>query len=354
MAPKSRRPRPRRSCRPAVAGCIYMSVSISMIFASIGIHGVPASRHSPRLKGGAEARLPHILQTKGVPVKIFCDPSEVEPSALQQLKTVAESGLVTGHVAAMPDVHLGKGATVGSVFASDKWVAPNAVGVDIGCGMAAVPIKGLHRSELTDDMCKAIRAKIKARIPTGFSEHKDPLKGADDFIQKSIRTTPHGSPCSNWLIESLTVKHIKQLGTLGGGNHFLEVLYDDGDDNIWIMLHSGSRNIGNICAQYWDNVAKGQTLPPSGMVFNPSTDRKVISRELAFLRIPCEAGQAYLSDMRWCQRYAEENRRRMLEIMVKIVQEVTGHQADFKHAVNIHHNYCSPIEFSDRLIDMHV
>eukprot|EP00954_Amorphochlora_amoebiformis_P003200 250138-Amorphochlora_amoeboformis.AAC.1 len=101
MAPKSRRPRPRRSCRPAVAGCIYMSVSISMIFASIGIHGVPASRHSPRLKGGAEARLPHILQTKGVPVKIFCDPSEViaprllvEPSALQQLKTVAESGLL--------------------------------------------------------------------------------------------------------------------------------------------------------------------------------------------------------------------------------------------------------------------
>mmetsp|Transcript_8150 Transcript_8150/g.15124 ORF Transcript_8150/g.15124 Transcript_8150/m.15124 type:complete len:535 (-) Transcript_8150:76-1680(-) len=287
--------------------------------------------------------LPEVLTTKGVPVKVFCNSMEIEPAALSQLKTVAESGLVTGHVAAMPDVHLGKGATVGSVFASENWVAPNAVGVDIGCGMAAVPLN-MKKSDLTGEMCEAIRMKIKKRIPTGFNEHQEALEGALEFIEGALGMQKSEEEkdelCSEWLREAISEKHVKQLGTLGGGNHFLEVLYDE-DERVWVMLHSGSRNIGNICAAYWNDVARGKQDPPENIELDRQKDTRVVSPELSFLRISSLAGREYLKDMSWCQRYAQENRRQMLQVMLKIVQEVTGKSADMTHAVNIHHNFCS-------------
>eukprot|EP00210_Caulerpa_lentillifera_P001218 g1174.t1 len=274
-----------------------------------------------------EMKLPIVLKTKGVPIKLYAYPSEVEREAIKQLISIAESGLAVGFVSAMPDVHLGKGVTIGSVFASEEFVCPNAVGVDIGCGMCAVPIKDLHKDDLTLTQLQKMQRAIKKRIPVGFNSHNTPLDGAlealDEISHIKIPTKRLESEFRN------RKKIANQLGTLGGGNHFLELVYDE-RGMVWIMLHSGSRNIGNTSASYHDQVAKkmlsrqGKRVPPG----------------LNYLRIDSVEGQDYLKDMSWCQAYAMRNRQFMRDIMIDIVNEVTHHEPDLDHSVNIHHNFC--------------
>eukprot|EP00898_Chlorokybus_atmophyticus_P005653 jgi/Chlat1/6089/Chrsp40S05682 len=280
--------------------------------------------------------MPHVIETAGVPVYLYTNPDEVEVAALAQLRMIAEAGIAEGYVSAMPDVHLGKGATVGTVFASRSFVAPNAVGVDIGCGMAAVPVERLFR----DDLMKAdgtpskellkMQKLIKERVPTGFNEHEHSPPDA----QQALRRITREHEPSPWLkneIESQP-KVAKQIGTLGGGNHFLEVVYDE-TGQVWLMLHSGSRNIGNRTAIRYDGIAATQ-MKMDGRL---GRDKKT---ELNTLRIDSSEGQAYLQDMAWCQAYAFENRKAMLRVLQSVTREVSGARTDDNRLINAHHNFC--------------
>ena len=290
-----------------------------------GRFGPPSSALSIRYKSD----LPQIIETKGVPIHLYAYADEVEKQALDQVKILAESPIPVDYVSVMPDAHLGKGVTIGTVFASKDYVSPNAVGVDIGCGMAAIPIDGLYKNDLTHAQKVEIQGLIKQRIPTGFSQHKKTLDNAKEVLEE---ITEEVKP-SDWLKEQLLLPRVTdQLGTLGGGNHFLEVVYEDKNEQVWAMLHSGSRNIGNRVAQYYDNIAK-RLLQKQGV------DTKKLNG-LNYMPIESQEGQDYLRDMAWSQKYAWHNRRAMKEIMLEVIEKVTGHQADMEHSVNIHHNYC--------------
>lgn len=271
--------------------------------------------------------LPQIIPTNGVPIHLYAD--EIEPQALAQVKLLAESPLPTDYVALMPDAHLGKGVTIGTVFASEHYVCPNAVGVDIGCGMAAIPIDGLYKEHLTEAQKVAIQQQLKERIPTGFSQHRSKLEDTQEVLDE---ITAAVEP-TDYLKEQLMLPRVTdQLGTLGGGNHFLEVVYESKNEQVWVMLHSGSRNIGNRVAQHYDMVAKS-------MLQQQGVDTKRLNG-INYMPIESQEGRDYLRDMEWCQQYAFYNRKAMKNIMLDIVRKVTGHEADMNQAVNIHHNYC--------------
>lgn len=272
--------------------------------------------------------LPRIIETDGVPIYLYA--TDIEPDALKQLTILAESPLPVDYVSAMPDAHLGKGVTIGTVFATEAYVCPNAVGVDIGCGMAAIPIDGLYKDDLTQQNLVNIQRALKQRIPTGFDQHAKMLKGVKETIEK---ITEECEP-TDYIKQQLTnPKVTDQLGTLGGGNHFLEVLYDENSKQIWLMLHSGSRHIGNRVATHYDQVAK-YILQEQGVDTNAL-------RGINYMLIESQEGQDYLKDMEWCQQYAWQNRRFMKEIMIDVVERETGKHADLDHSVNIHHNYCA-------------
>src|SRR5438067_10702257 len=172
------------------------------------------------------------IQGRNVDIYAWTQPSGIEASALEQLKNISSLPWVFHHVAAMPDVHFGKGAAVGSVIAMKDAVAPAAVGVDIGCGMAAVKTS-LNASDLTDDL-RGIRSQIERAIPVGFHEHRDAIERRQD--EKLWKEFDQLTPA----VKDLFGKARRQLGTLGGGNHFIELNLDT-DENVWMMLHSGSR-----------------------------------------------------------------------------------------------------------------
>jgi tRNA-splicing ligase RtcB (3'-phosphate/5'-hydroxy nucleic acid ligase) len=188
-----------------------------------------------------------------VPVKIYTD--EVESSAMQQLYNLAQLPFIHSHIAAMPDVHMGKGATVGSVIPTRAAIIPAAVGVDIGCGMNAIRLS-IKASELPDNL-RAIRLTIEEAIPVGFNMHKTDRArrstiqalsgGLDQIIGKHKKIySMQKKPYQTW---------IRQIGTLGGGNHFIELCLDENND-VWVMLHSGSRGVGNVIGQYFISLAK--------------------------------------------------------------------------------------------------
>jgi tRNA-splicing ligase RtcB len=259
------------------------------------------------------------IQTGGVPVKVFA--GELDPGARRQLIDLAESGIAEEFVAAMPDVHFGLGATIGTVFASTWAVCPNAVGVDIGCGMAAVPFPGLTAEALGQGRRWDLHRAIKEKIPTGMTVHRE-RQWAPVFDDQA--RTP-------WLSMQLNDRAYQTLGTLGGGNHFIEIVHDP-SGQVWAMLHSGSRNLGKLTAERYNALAKTamenqQILPRN--------------RDLNYLELNTEEGQDYLLDMNWCQKFALANRQSMLERIAALVAEQTGAEAQWDGMVNIHHNFCS-------------
>ncbi|MFZ4618405.1 MAG: RtcB family protein [Rectinemataceae bacterium] len=268
-----------------------------------------------------------IIRTQGVPVKLFAN--QVDEGARRQLVDLAESGIAEEFVAAMPDVHFGMGATIGSVFASSWAICPNAVGVDIGCGMAAIPFPGLIKDRLSEDMKWAIHTRIKREIPTGMSVHPTEQKGS--ILDDEER--------SSWLSRQLTGRALRSLGTLGGGNHFIEIVHDP-EGKVWIMLHSGSRNLGKITAERYDGMAR------AGMKAKAVTPR---NRDLNWLAIDSGEGREYLLDMGWCQRFALANREAMLRTIAGILEEETDSGPDWAGLVNIHHNFASleEVRFKD-------
>ena len=266
-------------------------------------------------------------------VLMWADPAEVEPAALAQLRNIGALPWVVG-VRVMPDVHLGKGATVGSVIAMSQAVAPAAVGVDIGCGMAAVRTS-LSLDDLPDDL-HPLRTAIERAVPVGFAGHQVP-------VDPTALGMPRADlPAEGWArfwkgfdgldarVADQAKKAHSQLGTLGGGNHFIEVCADD-EGAIWVMLHSGSRGIGNLLAQA--HIETARALPHNA---------DLPDRDLAVFVAGTPEMAAYRRDLFWAQDYALRNRA----VMMALVQGVVGRWFDARgltvewgQTVQCHHNY---------------
>ncbi|ANV91444.1 RtcB family protein [Picosynechococcus sp. PCC 8807] len=242
---------------------------------------------------------------------------------LQMAKNVASLPFVFKHVSLMPDVHLGKGALVGSVIATKDAIIPAAVGVDIGCGMAALKLP--FTGDRLDGKLKQIRKDLEAIIPVGFEENKDVDKTVSNWGGwQNFKDLHRG-------VKNLESKALKQMGSLGGGNHFIEVCLDE-ENNVWLMLHSGSRHIGNKLAQCHIGTAKDLLK---------LAETKVPDPDLAYFVKGTPEFEAYWRDLQWAQNYAHFNRDVMLARFKKVIEKhlAGGKPTKALMVVNCHHNY---------------
>ncbi|MCC3769337.1 RtcB family protein [Streptomyces sp. UNOC14_S4] len=262
-----------------------------------------------------------------VPIRMWADPATVEDVAMQQLRNVSTLPWIEG-LAVMPDVHFGKGATVGSVIAMRGAVCPAAVGVDIGCGMSAVKTS-LTANDLPGDLSR-LRSKIEEAIPVGFSMHDDPVDPR----------RLHGLPTAGWddfwgrfdgVAEAVKFREgraLRQMGTLGSGNHFVEFCLDM-SGSVWLMLHSGSRNIGKELAEY--HIGQAQKL---------SHNQNLVDRDLAVFLAGTPQMAAYRHDLFWAQEYARHNREIMMALFKDVVRkEFKNAKVTFDPVISCHHNY---------------
>jgi tRNA-splicing ligase RtcB len=263
-----------------------------------------------------------VQRIKGDKVDVWAwtNPGEIEGVALDQLKNIAKLPWVFHHVAAMPDVHFGKGATVGSVIAMKGAVSPAAVGVDIGCGLGAIRTS-LTASALPDNL-HGLRRELERVIPVGFSEHRDPIERPED--KQLWDEFPHLTPA----VKDLFGKARRQLGSLGGGNHFIELCLDT-EDRVWMMLHSGSRNIGKTLADV--HIARAKKL---------AHNQELPDRDLAVFLAGTREMEEYRRDLFWAQRYAMKNRETMLDLYRGVLERFHP-GVQFGEAVLCHHNYVS-------------
>ncbi|MGN0678397.1 MAG: RtcB family protein [Oscillospiraceae bacterium] len=278
-----------------------------------------------------------ITEEKMLPIKIWSTAESVDEKCLEQAKNLAKLPFVHKWISLMPDTHAGKGMPIGGVLACEGTVVPNAVGVDIGCGMAFVqtniPVKVL-RYTITGSgtLLQAIVGDILRGIPTGFAHHSkaqssEVLDRAKEQLSKYENNTE--------LVENIEEGYY-QVGTLGGGNHFIE-LQEDENGLCTIMLHSGSRNFGYRICNYFNSIAKELNERWHSAV-NPEWG-------LAFLPIDSAEGQQYLNWMNLAMDFAYENRAAMLlcaeNIFSRLVEKYTGLVAEFTNEINCHHNYAA-------------
>ncbi len=267
-----------------------------------------------------------IHPTGNVPIFAWTDGVPVEPAALQQLRNIASLPFIHDHVAVMPDVHLGKGATVGSVIATRKAIVPAAVGVDIGCGMCAV-MTNLAAERLPDSL-KAIRSAIEVAVPVGPASHKDLPRSAERRWYGALKTRYEAIERKH---PGFAQKHSAafQIGTLGGGNHFIELCLDEAG-RVWVVLHSGSRNIGNKIGGYF--IARAREEMERQSIRLPD-------RDLAYLVEGSSLFDDYVEAVGWAQDYAMANRQAMLETVLKALASFFPDLAAQDVVVNCHHNY---------------
>jgi tRNA-splicing ligase RtcB (3'-phosphate/5'-hydroxy nucleic acid ligase) len=268
-----------------------------------------------------------------VPVKVWTP--DLEPEARRQLENVARLPIVHGHVAAMPDVHAGIGATVGSVIPTRGAVIPAAVGVDIGCGMNAVKLS-LGAKDLPESLAR-IRGAIEGAVPTGFDLHGAAAgrggsrEGAAKRLERGLARIVERNPKIGTMQKDFRETWVRQMGTLGGGNHFIELCLDE-EGAVWVMLHSGSRGIGNVIGRYFIERARREM---------ERQDAKLPDRDLAWLAEGTPAFEEYVEAVHWAQDYAIENRR---EMMRGVLGAIEPHLPAFRvvgEAINCHHNYVS-------------
>ncbi|MEM6570716.1 MAG: RtcB family protein [Planctomycetota bacterium] len=271
----------------------------------------------------------------GVPIKAWTRGVGIEESARRQLENTARLPIVHGHIAVMPDVHWGMGATIGSVVPTLGAIVPAAVGVDIGCGMCAARTT-LTASDLPDDL-KPMRNTIERAVPHGLSRRGRRDTGSWGEIPKRVgnlwRThleSGFGLLCDRYP----TLKNsnnVNQLGTLGTGNHFVEVCLDE-DDRVWFMLHSGSRGVGNKIARVFIEKAKKDMEHALG---------NLPDKDLAYLTEGTPHFDDYVEAVLWAQEFARINRQVMMENVIDSVRKLRGvkpFRADAT-VVNCHHNY---------------
>ena len=270
-----------------------------------------------------------VLSQGRVPVKIYTD--EIEPEAMQQLRNLSQLPFVHGHIAAMPDVHFGKGATVGSVIPCKGAIIPAAVGVDIGCGMNALRLS-IKADELPDSL-RRVRAAIEAAIPVGFAvhDHATARASAVNALSARLNRVLDKHPAILKMQKTPHETWVRQLGTLGGGNHFIEICLDENED-VWIMLHSGSRGIGNVIGQHFIRLAQedmGRHL------------HNLPDKDLAYFTEGAQHFDDYVEAVHWAQDYALENRREMTRLIVDALKKELPTFGVTKEAINCHHNYVS-------------
>lgn len=273
-----------------------------------------------------------IIESNGAPIKAWTRGVQVEDVAKQQLRNLASLPFIHLHIAAMPDVHWGCGATVGSVIATKGAIIPAAVGVDIGCGMMAQRTS-LTASDLPDNLMD-LRTKIEERVPHGRTDNGGVndrgawgearhLGELGDGLAELVELHPK--------IERAAIRAGNHIGTLGTGNHFIEVCLDE-DQRVWIMLHSGSRGIGNRIGSYFIELAKEDmrqwfiNLPDADLAYLPEGTRHYGD---------------YCKAVAWAQRYAMHNRLTMMQAALQALEVAVRPFSSDEIAVNCHHNYVS-------------
>ena len=282
-----------------------------------------------------------VIHQGGTPIKAWIDGVALEDAAKQQLVNVASLPFIHHHIAAMPDVHWGMGATVGSVIPTKGAIIPAAVGVDIGCGMVAART-GLEAKDLPDDL-SGIRSAIEKAVPHGRTNHggegdRGAWHNVPDTVTLAMQDAAQGDLAAR--LKVIADKHPKigksaqrspkHLGTLGTGNHFIEVCLDE-EDVVWVMLHSGSRGIGNQIGQYFIERAKEDMR--RWFINLPDQD-------LAYLAEGTENFADYVEAVEWAQNFALLNRSLMLAATMRAIQVALGRVFAWGTlAVNCHHNY---------------
>jgi tRNA-splicing ligase RtcB len=266
-----------------------------------------------------------VIQDQGSrPIKIWTD--DVEASALTQLKNLSRLPFIASNgVACMPDVHAGIGSTVGTVIATEKAVIPAAVGVDIGCGMNAVRLS-LKASDLPDNL-KPLRDEIERRVPLGAGGAHDHSTDIGEVTPDLLRTVVE--PLYKGDYDKFHAKAASQIGSLGSGNHFIEVCIDENQD-VWIMLHSGSRGIGNMIGTHY--IAKAKRQMEQFFITLPDDD-------LAYFPEDTEDFNDYMAAVGWAQNYAFENRRHMMSQVIAAMRGMMPAFTITQEAINCHHNY---------------
>ncbi len=278
-----------------------------------------------------------VMQDGGVPIKSWTLGVPFESEAKQQLKNISQMPFIHQWVAVMPDVHLGKGATIGSVVATLGAVIPAAVGVDIGCGMMAVRTS-MKAPQLPDSLV-GVRSAIERAVPHGRSKRarggRD--KGAWSNIPDDVMDawTPLATQFDTLKDKHRVLKNtnnINHLGTLGTGNHFIEMCLDE-HGSVWLMLHSGSRGVGNRIGTHF--IEKAKKDMEQWHIHLPDAD-------LAYLPEGTEHFDQYVEAVEWAQNFARINREVMMERVIRAVQSALGVEFEARmEAVNCHHNYVS-------------
>lgn len=262
-----------------------------------------------------------IVTTEKIPIKLWLD--DIEDGAMGQARNLANLPFVYKHIAVMPDAHFGYGMPIGGVMATEGVIIPNAVGVDIGCGMCALKTS---LTDISSEKLKAIVAGIRKSIPLGFKHHR---QKQDSFRMPKVQP---GYQLSDLAVVPKEYNNaLTQLGTLGGGNHFIEI-QKGSDGYIWIMVHSGSRNLGYKVANFYNRLAAdlnarwGSSIPPKW--------------QLAFLPLSSESGRQYQVEMQYCVDFALANRQLMVERIQDVFMAVAS-PVSFSSFINIAHNYAA-------------
>lgn len=251
-----------------------------------------------------------------VPLKVWMtDRSDLEEGALEQALNLTNLRFAHHHIAVMPDAHQGYGMPIGGVLPAKDAIVPYAVGLDIGCGMRSAETR-VEVKSLSPQKLNLYMKQISKAIPQGFNWHKKPQVHPTIFNEMPLDVGIIAS-------EAKDIKH--QLGTLGGGNHFIE-FQSDPKGMLWIMIHSGSRNIGKVVAEHFHRRAVkkckelGEELP---------------TMELSYFPFDSNDGQEYFKTMSWCQKFSKANRERMMEVILDIIGETP------KRMIDVHHNYAA-------------
>ena len=274
--------------------------------------------------------MPRTIATGRIPVKIWAD--VVEPGAMQQIMNLADYPFAFHHIAIMPDVHEGFGMPIGGVMATERVIVPNAVGVDIGCGMIAVKTS---LTAITRKALEQVVSEIRSVIPLGFSHHK---------TARDMRYMPDIEVKEMPVVEREFESARHQVGTLGGGNHFIEIQQGD-DGHIWVMIHSGSRNLGKQVADHYNRLA---------ISLNKKENIKgTWEKQLAYLYLDSDEGQRYIREMRYCVAFGFANRTLMMETVLEQLDFYVKGRVEEVDRIAISHNYAAEEEHFGRKVWVH-
>ena len=274
-------------------------------------------------------------------IKVWNKDVPMESGVFDQVRNLSKVNGVQA-VSLMPDAHVGRGSTVGSVIVTKDVIIPATVGVDIGCGMNAVRLS-LKASDLPESLAQ-VRHEIEKMVPVGFDQHSDQRTGIKDhqltrkMIRGYMKQMDSGldkivgkHPNLNKMTKDLYKKAFEQVGTLGGGNHFVELCIDENQD-VWIMLHSGSRGVGNVIGRYFIEQAKEEMI---------RLDAQVPEKDLSYLSVGTSLYNDYVESVDWAQGYAANNRRAMMELVLLSLRRHLPAFEITQEAINCHHNYIS-------------